>query len=584
MVWDARAMANAELSRVLAAFRGRLADARPSRHARFVGRAGTVVAVALLVLAYFPMLAEHVRNASDPFRFADDARILIPPLFRLREPGIFPGDPITDYYLASLPDALRLVYAFLAPVVDPAVASKLLPYVLFALTLACLGVLAYRLGGTPAAFGALALSLGSAHVLGRMVAGLPRAFALPLVLAGVLYLVLGRPVGLAVLAVLAAAFYPVAGVLLGLSLLGLFLLPAADRGLAARYSFRRRALVLAVTAAGMALVVAPSALRLSAYGPAIDAASVHRFPEAGEFGRFDPADRSPFPPLPQAAVAPLAATLVGDGAPLVASTNLRAHATLAAVALFLFAAGGFVVLAKRSAEARRFLVFGAALVAGHTVALVLTPRLFLPERYVAYGVPVLALAGVPAAFSFFSAHARTSLRCVPFAWTLAVLALVGSRGASWSGLTVLVPPAERPLYAKLAELPKTSVVAGWPGLAIDNVPYLSRRTAFVTRETHMPFHRRYTELVRERLRALIAAYFASDVGPLRELSRRYGVTHLLVERRHFDSPPAYFAPFDAEARAAFAAGRPRGFELERIVSRGGAEETGGVVIVELGRL
>ncbi|HEX6274749.1 MAG TPA: hypothetical protein VFZ53_17025 [Polyangiaceae bacterium] len=572
-------MANAALERVLAAFRTPLEN----RRSRLVERAGTVVAAALLVLAYGPTLAEHVRNASDPFRFADDARILIPPLFRLQDPEIFPSDPITDYYFASLPDALRLLYSALSPIVDPTTASKLLPYVLLALSLGCLGALAHRLGGKTALFGALALSLGSAHVLGRMVAGLPRAFALPLVLAGVLCLVLGRPLGLAALAVLAAAFYPVAGVLLGLSLLGLFLLPAGDRGLGARYSVRRRAVVLAVTAAGMALVVAPSALRLAAYGPAIDASSAASFPEAGEFGRFDPADRAPFPALPMAAVAPLAVTLVGDGDALVPFANLRARGTLVACTLFLIAAVGFGFFAARSAPARRFLVFGAAVVVAHTVALAATPRLFLPERYVAYGVPVLALAGVPAAFSFLSGHVRTSLRFVPLAWTLAVLALVGSRGTSWSGLTVLVPPAERPLYAKLAALPKTAVVAGWPGSSIDNVPYLSRRTAFITRETHMPFHRRYTELARERMRALVAAYFASDPAPLRELHGRYGVTHLLVERRHFDVPPPYFAPFGAETNAAFAAGRARGFELPRMLDRAPASDVGGIAIIELAR-
>jgi hypothetical protein len=560
MVWDARAMANATLDRVLAG-----------------------IGCALLALAYGPTLVEHARNASDPFRFADDARILIPPLFRLRDPGVFPSDPVTDYYLASLPDAPRLLYTLLSPLVDPATASKLLPYVLFASSLVCVGVIAYRLGGKTALFGALALALGSAHVLGRMVAGLPRAFALPFVLAGVLCLVLGRPVALAAIAVLAAAFYPVAGVLLGLSLFGFFLLPEKDREPHARYTLRRRAVVLAVTVAGMALVVAPSALRLSAYGPAIDGSLVASFPEAGEYGRFDPADRPPFPALPMAAAAPLTATLVGDGDPLVALTNVRAYGTIAAAVLFAIAAGGLGVLAKRSAAARRFLVFAAAVVVAHTVALVATPRLFLPERYVAYGMPVLALVGVPAAFSFLAEHARKSLRFVPLVWTLFVLALVGSRGASWSGLTVLVPAAERPLYSELADLPKTAVIAGWPGFAIDNVPYLSRRTAFITRETHMPFHRRYTELLRDRMRALTAAYFASDATALRDLHRRHGVTHLLVDRRHFDAPPPYFAPFGAEARAAFVAGRDRGFELQRVLERGHAREVGEVAIVDLAR-
>jgi len=368
-----------------------------------------------------------------------------------------------------------------------------------------------------------------------------------------------------------------------LSLLGLLVLPARDRGLAEPFSTRRRVVVLAVTVLGMALVVLPSALRLRAYGPPIGASLVANFPEAGEFGRFDPADRVPFPVLPAAAVSPLAAAMVGDGTPLVAFANLRKHGEAAASVVFVLAALGFVVLARRRVEARRFAVFAASVTIAHTLSLFVTPHLFLPERYVAYGMPVLALVGVPSAFSFLSEHARASVRFVPFAWNVLVLSLVGARGASWSGLTVLVPPAERPLYTTLATLPKTSVVAGWPGLAIDNVPYLSRRTAFLTRETHMPFHLRYTELMRERMRALTAAYFASDPAPLRELHRRYGVTHLLVDRRHFASVPPYFAPFGAEAHAAFNQGRERGFELVKVLERGGANETGGVVVVDLSR-
>ncbi|HVR20233.1 MAG TPA: hypothetical protein VMS65_11070, partial [Polyangiaceae bacterium] len=556
------AMANAALERGLAALQG---FSKRGRERLALG-----LAVLLLAVAYGPTLAEHVRNASDPFRFADDARILIPPLFRAADPALFPGDPVTDYFLAGLPDAPRLLYSLFAPLVSPTTLSKILPYVLLVLALSCVGATARRLGGNPALFGALALALGSAHVLGRMVAGLPRAFALPLLFAGVLCLVAGRPLALAALAVLGAAFYPVAGVLLGLSLLGLFLLPASDRGLAVRYSLARRATVLGLTAFGMALVVAPSALRLQAYGPAIDATLARSFPEAGEFGRFDAPDRPPFPALPRAAAEPLTAALVGDGAPLVAPTNLRAHGTAASTIVFLIAVCGFVVLARRRSDARRFAVFGAAVVVAHTLSLVLTPRLFLPERYVAYGVPVLALVGVPAAFSFLSEHPRASVRNLSLVWNLAVLALVGARGASWSGLTVLVPPTERPLYAQLATLPKTSVIAGWPGFAIDSVPYLSQRTAFLTRETHMPFHRRYAELMRERMRALIAAYFASGPEPLRTLHRRYGVTHVLVDRRHFHAPPPYFAPFDVETRAAFALGRARGFELLRAVAESAA--------------
>jgi hypothetical protein len=285
-----------------------------------------------------------------------------------------------------------------------------------------------------------------------------------------------------------------------------------------------------------------------------------------------------------AAANPLGATLVGDGTPLFSPTNLRSHGTVAAVVVFVIAAFGWVALARRRAEARRFLVLPAAVAVAHTLSLPFTPHLFLPERYVAYGLAAVALIAVPTAFSFLLEHAKTSVKYLPLAWNLFVLLVLGARGTSWAGLTVLVPPAERPLYASIATLPKTSVVAGWPGQAIDNVPYLSLRTAFVTRETHMPFHRRYTELMRTRMRAFVAAYYASDPEPLRALHLRYGVTHLVVDRKYFATPAPYFAPFDAEARVPFTAGKAKGFELERVIARGEATEVGGLVLVDLSRL
>src|SRR6185503_2926622 len=119
MVWDAPAMANGPLARSLETLRA---------GARRWGRA--VWTSLFLAIVFGPPLVEHVENASDRFRFADDARILIPPLYRAQDGALFPNDPVTDYYLAGLPDAPRLLYALFAPLVGPEAQSKILPYVL----------------------------------------------------------------------------------------------------------------------------------------------------------------------------------------------------------------------------------------------------------------------------------------------------------------------------------------------------------------------------------------------------------------------------------------------------------------------
>ncbi|HEY3495714.1 MAG TPA: hypothetical protein VGK73_13545, partial [Polyangiaceae bacterium] len=338
------------------------------------------------------------------------------------------------------------------------------------------------------------------------------------------------------------------------------------------------------TAALAALVLAPSVLRLRPYGVAITPELWSEFPEAGPWGRFDAADRPPFPPLPEAAVKPLLATLAGAGEPVLPVVNAGDRRDIVALGLVLLALGAWIPLSRRRPEARRLWSFFAAVAACHAVALVAGLRLFIPERYVAYGAPVLALIVVPCALGALADAGRSWLRSLPVVYNAALLALIGARGVPWSGLTVAIPPAEVPLYAAIRALPPNAVVAGFPGEAIDNVPYLTRRAAFVTRETQMPFHTQFTLRQRERTRAFLRGYFASSDGALRDFRDRTHVTHLLVDRRHFTTRPTYFAPFDPDVARAFDETSRHGSAALASSPRTQVFAAGSLVLLDLARL
>jgi len=538
--------------------------ARAKRHARPLVALG--VALALLLL-YAPTLVGHVRLASDHFVFADDVRVLIHPQFRLEDARLFPNDPAVAYFLASLPDGYALLYRALGPLVGVAALSKLLPYLLLAGTLACLGAAAHRLGGAAAVLGTLSLALGSAYVLGRMTGGLPRAFALPLLSAGALALVLGRARLLAALTVLTAGFYPAAALTLGVALTLLLALPAGSRGGTRAWSLRKRALLLVAAGALSALVLLPTVLRLRAWGTAIGPELVHAYPEAGPNGRFDAMDRPPFPALPGAALAPLRVAIVGDGAPLATFTDARAQAAWLAPTFGVLGLLGCAWLARRRVEARRFLLLPLAVVLCHTLSLWLEPRLFLPERYVAYAVPAFALVAIPSALGAWRQAPNAWLRALPWLGNALVLLLLGARGVSWSGLSINVPHGERALYRFVTHLPRDTVIAAFPSETSDSIPYLGRRSVFLARETHMPFHTRYAKLMRTRALKLFRAYFTSSPNVLRELRDREGVTHLLVNRADFRVPPPYFAPFEHPIARSFADGKAHGFAALALASR-----------------
>jgi hypothetical protein len=529
---------------------------RAREHTRLIS---VLVSALVLAVLFVPPLLGHLRLSAGHWVFADDVRVLIYPQFRDENPALFPNDPVVAYFLASLPDGYALLYRVLTPLFGVIAVSKGLPYVLLAVTLACLGASARKLAGGGAAFGAVALALGSSYLLARMAGGLPRAFAAPLLAAGALALVNGRALWLAAITVVAAGFYPAAALTLGVALALLVALPGPNRGTASVWSVRRRLGVLVATAGAALLVVVPSMLRLRAWGSAIGPALVHAYPEAGPGGRFDALDRAPFPALPRAALGPIRAALVGDGAPVWTPLDARAQAAWLAPCVAALGLLGCAWLARRHVEARRFLLLPLAVVLCHTASLVLEPRLFLPERYVAYAVPVSVLVAVPATFGALRDGGRTWLRALPWVYSSLLVLVLGARGVSWAGLTVRIDSSEHALYRAISRLPRDAVVAAFPSDASDCIPYLSRRSVFLARETHMPFHIRYTDLMRARAQALFHAYFASDAEALREFRDQQGVTHLLIDRRDFKHRPNYFVPFDREIALDFDAGKAGGF-------------------------
>lgn len=555
-------------------------SARLRAHERLLIALGVGLVLACL---FGPPLAGHLELATRHFVFADDVRVLIYPQFRREDPALFPNDPAVTYYLASLPDGYALSYRVLAPIFGVVGLSKGLPYVLLLATLVCLALAARRLGGAAAAFGALALALGSSYLLARMTGGLPRGFAPPLLAAGALALIEGRARWLAVTAVVAAGFYPAAALTLGVTLALLLMVPRLSRGEAREWSLRRRLVIVSVTALAGGVVLLPSASRLRAWGPAIGPERIAEYPEAGPDGRFAPADRPPFPALPAAADAPLRAALVGDGDAVVAALDARKVAWLPPL-VAVFGLLGCAGLAWRRPEARRFLLLPLAVIVCHTAALVLEPRLFLPERYVTYAVPIVVFIAVPAMFGALRDARRAWVRAVPWVTNVAVFVLLGARGVGWAGYTVRIPPGDQALFATIAALPRDALVAAFPSETSDSIPYLSRRSVYLARETHMPFHERFTRLMRARARTLFTAYFTSDAETLRRLRDQEHVTHLLVDRRHFTARPGYFAPFDADIARAFDEGHRHGFAALALAPSLGVYAAGDFALLDLRKL
>ncbi len=515
-----------------------------------------------LVIVDGPALKAHIERSMNPFIFNDDARQLIFPLFRYYDRGLFSHDYFATYYLASFPIGYRALYRIGALLWDPAAISKVLPYILLAVTAIAVAAAARRLAGYFGAFLAVALVLSSNIFLFTMSGGLPRGFSFPVLAMTAAALVYGKPRFLAAIVCVSAAF------------------------LAASIS---------------ALILLPELLGARAYGRSLGPRDVTEYPELGPNGRYGPVqDRPPFKTFPEVAFQ-WVPNLVefADGQPwskkvqewgevrAYPEANQNRDVVIELLIGALLIGGMFV--AARDSVGRRLLVLGVAAWLSHLLARALTPSLYGPERYVRYAIPTLLVLLIPAAGAAigarlagrrFSAFGRAAGAIAIAAMVL--LPLAGRGPSKDLGLNIDVTSQQR-LYAFLRHLPKDVLIAGWP-TDLNNVPYVSRRQVFIASKLTHSYQKGYADEMRRRMHALIEAYFATDPGALERLRDNFGVTHLIFQQSILDKPPDYFEPFSDWIQKAFDDGKNKGFEIPRQTEAAKVFSDGPLIVLDLRRL
>jgi hypothetical protein len=442
---------------------------------------------------------------------------------RFRDPGLFPGDPIADYYEAVAPPGYRAVYEGLAALgLDPLVANKLLPSVLALVAVAYFFRLALAIFPVPyAAFLAAAMLAVRIWSQDDVLSATSRAFFLPLFLAFLYYLVIGAR-GRAVATIAGMGLvYPQAAVL-ALGVLGVRLAAAAR-------PWPPRDEVFFAFAAGVAAVVTalPFAYATARYGPIVTLEAARQMPEwerlfawrkslGGLWQLYVAADETGLLPLKRyfSAVPFLALAL-----PLLARRRERFPA-------LAWLGPGVAILPQVA------IASVALFVAAHLALF----RLYLPSRYTQHTLWLVMFLG-----------SAIAIAVGLDAWRRAA----GSRargpaiGAGLAAAAILLPVAVGPppgasyvvgrhpgLYAYLSRQPEATLVASLSDEA-DSLPAFTRRPVLGSFETYNGFHLGFAEPARTRARALAEAHYAAERAPIRAFVARYGVDFLLLDRDAF---------------------------------------------------
>ena len=541
---------------------------------RFLPALALLSILGSLAFLYAPALSRHLHSAQQLNRFQDDMLQQVVPYLKYHDPQLMQDYLAGDYFIACMPLGFHALYRGLAPVINPIDIATTLPYILYAIFLLGMGLAAKRLAGWTGLFLALAFCLSADVYLDRMTGGLARAFGFPIVALGLAALVCGRIKLLMAVIVAGAAFYPSAAVPLGMALaITLLFLPANDRGVAEDWSLKKRILLLALTGISAAALILPTALKISPYGPSITPKDLVEFPEADEGGRYEAAERAPFPPFFQSASQGASHFLFTTGnlmADREGYTGQAFHPQLRAWAftknykgelkrknrllplLYLISVIGLVGLALRQKTSRpllrRLLSFALSFFAAYHIACFAAPYFYLPERYIVFPIP-------PFMTLFLCAGLYGLAQLLPQKFPRALIPLVlilpgllflltfGGRGNDSAGLYRRLYPHEKPIVAAAGELPPSSHIAGWPNGVINYLPLFAERKPFLTFEIHQAFHQAYTLEMRKRMHALLEATYATELKPIYFLRDTWAVDYLILDIRNFSRRPNYFNPF-----------------------------------------
>jgi hypothetical protein len=361
--------------------------------------------------------------------------------------------------------------------------------------------------------------------------------------------------------------YPAAAVCILAILSLMILLKGSFSGDIGNWGIAKRLGLVLVATLSVGIAVLPQLVGGRAYGARLSIEAEREFEEWGPHGRYTPGDRGVPVSFGEKVLSGTVSALASFKPTRDKSKQLsdsqssdvsrRTPIETATPVIVLTVLSGIVILILRrgsmSPEALRCCIFAAGIIAAFGAARALFPLLYIPSRYIALGTIALTPVVFPSIWvlvvrSFIPENRSRYAQALGLALgTTAIISL------GWLDISVKNLPTasgHRVLFAAIRDLPPDTVIASWPRGIASLVPLFTARPVLVFEEGHQIFHRDFLFEMRGRTRAIITAYSATDITPIKELHDKYRVSHILLNRRHVTQTPDYFAPFNKEMKLA----------------------------------
>ena len=465
---------------------------------------------------------------SSEYVVQDDARQHVFWMARFLDPQLFPNDLIADYFQSVAPTGYTSVYKLAAIVgIDPLLFNKLLPPVLGLAIAGYCFCLCLEIFPLPAAGFIATLTFNqNMGFKDDVISGTPRAFAYPLLLAFLYYLLRGKLFPTLGTIALLGLFYPQLTLLCAvLLILRLF----TWKNWQLRLSKHKSDYIFCLAGLTVAFfVLLPFALSTFEFGPTITVAEAKLLPEFWPKGRSKFFDENIWDFF-----------LFGGRSGMLPKT-LFTPVTLCAglfLPLILVKRDRFPLTSQLTSSIQLLPQLIVASIALFCTAHLLLFKLHLPSRYTGHSFRVVIAIATAISFililDFILNWVQGKLLFTQLVASIAVAIIIISL-LGYSSFVKNFPKTSYKLgkfpelYHFLQQQPHNTLVAS-VAEEVNNLPSFSRRSILVGREYAIPYHLGYYYQFRQRMLDLVRAQYSPELTEVKEFIEKYNITLILLE-------------------------------------------------------
>lgn len=452
-------------------------------------------------------------NIKDKLIVHCDVSLYIFPIYQLLNPGLFPGDLLSQYVLFQTPKGYISFFYLLGNFVDLLSIALFLPFLLSVISSMYLFFLVSKIKNYVAGFTAAVLFIFHSWTFHTFQGSTPRAFEYPFLIPFIYYLIGKRYLICLFIFIAEMLFYPPVAVL---SLVLFFISVTSIK--AGKMNWKCPFLILA------AFFLLPFVFYLiqnvnnldKLYGPVVSMSDMLNMSEFHIGGKED--------------------FFLLDPIKFLQSPRVGIHMNHSLVFLGCIF---FMLLIFRRSKVGMWLrlpkeITGLiyASLFFYLMAFIFLFRLYYPARYVMFSVPLFLCIAVGVMFSdwFYQIKNNFVKIFIPF-FLFAALAVF--YGPQINGRLVDYRYLRGALNC-VSELPENALVASSIYIS-DPIPTFTKRKVLFSHRLLIPFQKRYYDVLKKRTYDFYDAYYADSEEKLRSFCARYSVDYIIVDGRHFAS-------------------------------------------------